>query len=276
MSARFLVVPQWQGSGSTRAMRLIDGATVIAGDLPGAATTLVEVPLEAGDSQGTSVHRLSSIALVRDRVGRALLAANGPVITIGGDCGVELGAVAAVLPRVDVAVVWLDAHPDLNTDQSSPSGAFEGMVLRTLLGDGPTVLVPPVPLSPARVVIAGARSYDPDEDRFLAEHSIATVDPGHFTAEALVAAIASTGAAAVYLHIDLDVLDQGEISGLLNVEPFGISTGALLEALRAVLDRFELAGAGITSFAPASPEAAVEDLPTILRIIGVLAAASGR
>ena len=48
MAARFLIVPQWQGSGSSRAMRLADGAAAIRGDLPAAATLDIEVPVEAG------------------------------------------------------------------------------------------------------------------------------------------------------------------------------------------------------------------------------------
>jgi len=256
-------------------MRLVDGAQAIAGDLPSASTTFIEVPLEAGDSQDTGVHRLSSIALVRDRVTEELRDAVDPVIAIGGDCGISLGTIGG-LGRDDVAVVWLDAQPDLNTDESSPSGAFSGMVLRTLLGDGPSALVPPTPLSPDRVVLAGVRSFDPGEDDYLATTRISTVNAAQFSADALVAAIEATGASSVYVHIDLDVLDQGEIEGLLNVEPFGVPATVLIAALRTVLKRFTLAGASITSFAPTSPAAAVEDLPTILRIIGVLAQAAGR
>ncbi len=50
--ARFIVAAQWQGSSSSRAMQLIDGAEAIAGDLPRASTTVLEVPAEAGDAQG--------------------------------------------------------------------------------------------------------------------------------------------------------------------------------------------------------------------------------
>src|SRR6187431_364480 len=141
MPATFVVVPQWQGSGSSRAMRLVDGAEAIRGDLPSASTRVVEIPLEAGDAQGSGVHRLSSIELVRDRLVESLRNVTGPAITIGGDCGVELAAISHIGDR-DVAVVWFDAHPDLNTPESSPSSAFTGMVLRTLLGDGHASLVP--------------------------------------------------------------------------------------------------------------------------------------
>ena len=273
MAASFLVVPQWQGSGSSRAMRLVDGAEAIRGDLPSATTRVVAVPLESGDSQGTTVHRLSSIALVRDRVAQALAENEGPAILIGGDCGVELAGLDSVSDR-DVAVVWFDAHPDLNTPESSPSHAFTGMVLRTALGDGPAQLVPSTPLSPSRIVLVGTRSVDAAEDEYIAQNGVRSVGVDGFSAEALIAAVEATGAASVYVHIDLDVLDPGEFTGIGYPEPFGLSAGDLVDALKALLVRFPLAGAGITEFAPASVDAAVDDLPTILRIVGALATAS--
>ena len=269
MAATFVVVPQWQGSGSSRAMRLVDGAEAIRGDLPTASTRSVAVPLEAGDAEGSGVHRLSSIAIVRDRLIAELALIDGPAITIGGDCSVELGAIPRVADR-DAAVVWFDAHPDLNTPESSGSHAFHGMILRTLLGEGPAALVPAEPVDPARLVLAGARSFDPAEDAFVAERGIRAVSVSELTPESVVAAVEATGASTVYLHIDLDVLDPADISGLGYPEPFGVRATVLVETVRALLARFPLAGAGITEFAPASPEDAVEDLPTILRLIGAL------
>lgn len=269
MPATFVVVPEWQASGSSRAMRLVDGAEAIRGDLPSAATRLVDVPLEAGDSQGTSVHRLSSIALVRDRLLDQLATVSSPVITIGGDCGVELGAIGHH-SATDVAVVWFDAHPDLNTPESSGSGAFCGMVLRTLLGEGPDLLVPAAPLTPDRVVLVGARAYDPGEDDYIAEHSVRSIGVGEASPETIIAAVEATGATSVYIHIDVDVLDPAEFAGKANPEPFGLATTALVGAIRALVARFPLAGAAITEFAPASASAAVDDLPTILRIVAAL------
>lgn len=268
MSTTFVVVPQWQGSGSTRAMRLVDGAEAIRGDLPSALTRVVEIPLEAGDAQGTGVHRLSSIAIVRDRLRDTLAAISEPVVVVGGDCGVELAAIEHAGP--DAAVVWLDAHPDLNTAESSPSGAFTGMVLRTLLGDGPAALVPATPLDPARVVLAGTRAVDDGESDFVESAGIPVIAAEEITAERLIAAVEATGAAAVYVHIDLDVLDPADLTGLDYPEPFGVRATALVEALRGLLARFPLAGAGITEFAPASMADAVDDMPTILRLIGAL------
>jgi arginase len=254
-------------------MRLVDGADAVRGDLPSASTRVVEVPLEAGDDQGTGVQRASSIELVRDRLAQTLSTINGPAITIGGDCSVELGAVGHTLGRDGaggkVAVVWFDAHPDIHSVESSDSRAFHGMVVRTLLGDGPARLVPPTPLLPERLVLVGMRAPDPGEAAYLDTAAIATLpDP---TPESLVAAVEATGADAVYLHIDLDVLDPAEVVGIGFPEPFGLSVNTLVACIRALLERWPLAGAGIMEFAPASIADAVEDLPTILRIVGALA-----
>ena len=275
MPATFVVVPQWQGSGSSRALRLSDGAEAIRGDLPASSTRVVEVPLEAGDELGSGLPRLGSLQLVRDRTLAVLADVDDWALTIGGDCGVALAAVDHALARTggDVAVVWFDAHPDLNTLESSPSAAFSGMVLRTLLGDGIGPLIPATPLAAGRLVLAGVRSSDEGEDEFVSATAIRqlTVDDLADPA-ALVAAVEATGAGSVYIHIDLDVLDPGELLGLSDPVPFGVTPAALVAAVRALKGRFGLAGASIAGFSPASPDEASDDLPTILRIIGALTA----
>lgn len=271
MGTRFLVVPQWQGSVSSRAMRLIEGAEAIRGDLPSALTRTVEIPLGAGDSLGSAVERLSAIITVRDRMTDALSISAEPVIVIGGDCGVELAAITrAVGP--DTAVVWFDAHGDLNTPESSPSHAFAGMVLRTLLGEGHESLVPAAPVDPGRVVLAGVRALDDAEADFIAERGIRHLAADEVSPESVVAAVEATGASSVYVHLDLDVHDPAELVGLSVPEPFGVPAAVLVESVRALVSRFALAGAAITQFAPASPADAVEDSPTILRLVGALTA----
>jgi arginase len=279
MPTRFLVVPQWQGSGSTRALQLQDGAEALRGDLPVSRTVVVDVPLGAGEGLGSGVRRLSSVQAVRDRMAEALAsirdaAPTDVVVTIGGDCGVDLAPIerAHAAHPDDLAVVWLDAHADLNTPESSPSGAFHGMVLRTTAGDGFPSLVPDAPVPTSRIVLAGTRALDEAEAAWIEEQGIRMLPPAELTPDALVAAIESTGASAVYLHIDLDVLDPAEFSSLGYPEPFGVTVAALLDTIRAATARFELAGAAICEFAPSSPEAASDDLPTILRIIGALTA----
>jgi arginase len=275
MAARFLVVPQWQGSGSSRAMRLADGANAIAGDLPAAATTPVEVRVEAGEALGTGVLRYSSIRAVADQVRSALATFDDAdtVITIGGDCGADLAPAAHAAARHEnVALVWFDAHGDLNTPDSSPSGTFSGMVLRTLLGDGAEGLASaPAAFDPQRVVHAGGRSFDEPELDYVRQSGIRPLAVDELaTPDALVDAVAATGATDVYLHVDLDVLDPSVIEGVGYPEPFGLSVDELTAAIRALRARFTLAGGAVTGFAPASPDAAAGDLSPILRVLAAL------
>jgi arginase len=251
-------------------MRLRDGAEAIAGDLPSSSTIVVDVPLEAGEAQDSHVSRLTSLQLVRDRQAVVLSGVDDWALTIGGDCGVELAAVSHVTDTRDVALVWFDAHPDLNTPSSSPSGAFHGMVVRTLLGDGAAGLVPARPVAADHLILVGARAFDPAEDEFVDSAGIRVLAGEEIEADELVAAIEATGAQSVYIHVDFDVLDPADFDGLGYPEPFGLSTTKLVQLIRAIRERFEVAGAGITEFAPASVEQANDDLPTILRVIGAL------
>ena len=252
-------------------MRLVDGAEAIRGDLPSASTVTVDIPLGAGNDQGTLVHRLSSLEQIRDSMGRALDALDGLVITIGGDCGVDLTGIArANAKNESMALVWLDAHADLNTPESSPSGAFHGMVVRTLLGEGPAELVPEIPLAPEQVIYGGLRSLDDGEAEYLAGSGIRVLPPAELGAATIAKVLLATGASSVYIHIDLDVLDPAEIEGIGYPEPFGVALGTLLELIAAAKKTLPLAGAAITEFAPASPEAAADDLGSILRILGAL------
>lgn len=269
MHARFLIVPQWQGSPSARAMRVAEGATIIAGDLPASATTTIAVPLEAGDDEGTLIHRHSSIRLARERTAIELASAESTPILVGGDCGITVAGVEHAARHAAgrgerLGLVWFDAHADLNSAMTSPSGAFAGMALRTVIDEG---LV-----GADAVVIVGARAWDAAELDYATEHGIRSLGTHELTPDALLAAVDALGVDRVYLHIDLDVIDPGEFTGVALPEPFGVEGPALVDTIRALRARHELAGASIAGFAPADADAAVSDLPTILRIIGALTA----
>jgi arginase len=266
VTLRFVLVPQWQGSPSPRAMRLADGVAALRSDLPASATSEVAVPLESGDDQGTGIARFTSVQLVRERTSLVLQDLDGPFVVVGGDCGVSAAGIAVAANRhPDLAVVWFDAHPDLNSAESSPSGAFSGMVLRAAIDNGD--------IGADRVVLAGPRSWDPGEEAFAAEAGLRVLgvtdldDPA-----ALVEAVAATGADAVYLHVDLDVLDPADLDGLLDPEPFGVTPTALVDAIKALRARFPLAGATLAAYAPSAvdTEQAADDAATILRIIAAL------
>jgi len=155
-------------------------------------------------------------------------------LVLGGCCCAHVGAVAALAHRYDrLAVIWIDAHGDLNTPETSPSGNQWGMPLRMIL-DSEAV-------RPDDVALVGARNLDPPEEEFIAASGLHTGD------WAVERALGSTD--AVYVAIDADALEEAEIAAYMP-EPGGLSLVETESMLRRVRQLSELAGAGFSGLAP--------------------------
>jgi arginase len=164
-------------------------------------------------------------------------------VVLGGCCCAHVGAVRGLVARGQrLGVVWLDAHGDLNTPDTSPSGNEWGMPLRMLLDDGV--------VSPEDVALVGARNLDPPETAFLEESGID--DSLDRVLERVV---------AVYVALDLDVLDPGEISAFMP-EPYGPSARDVEAILHDAAARARVAGIGLTGLLPQEAS-----LPTLTRLL---------
>ncbi|RSM36963.1 arginase family protein [Amycolatopsis balhimycina DSM 5908] len=253
-------VPQRQGAVGPRATELPDGCVALA-ELAGHVLSRPVHYVRQTHAVSEVDRGIASRAVLTgpNRVAQlaALEAPGGPVLTIGGDCGVELVPIGVARYRYGpgLGVVWFDAHPDLNTPDSSPSGAFHGMVLRSLFGEGDPEFAADPALTPGNVALAGARVFDPAEQ--------AAVDGGLVVTpvEAL------TGVEKLYVHVDLDVLDPSEFPGLNYPEPGGWTIPQLVAALDA-LSGYAVVGAGITECVGTPRE--VEVLEPVIAAIGRL------
>ncbi|MEX0816708.1 MAG: arginase family protein [Gaiellales bacterium] len=155
-------------------------------------------------------------------------------LVLGGCCCAHVGAVEGLATRYDrLAVVWLDAHGDLNTPQSSPSGNLWGMPLRMLLDSG-TVRA-------EDTALLGARNLDPPEERFLAESGM------HADGSGLTNAL--EGVDAVYVAFDCDVLEPGEEVRSFMPEPGGLTLEESASILERVAGEKPIAGVGFTGLA---------------------------
>jgi arginase len=157
------------------------------------------------------------------------LAASLPArpVVLGGCCCAHVGAVRGLAGRSGrLGVVWLDAHGDLNTPETSPSGNEWGMPLRMLIDAGDVRV--------EDVALVGARNLDPPEREYMLDHGID---------DDVARALASTDAA--YVALDLDVLEPGE-TDVFFPEPGGPSLAELEQSLRALAAAQTVAGAGLT------------------------------
>jgi len=152
-------------------------------------------------------------------------------LVLGGCCCSHVGAIRGLSGRHErLAVVWLDAHGDLNTPGTSPSGNEWGMPLRMAIDEGS--------VRPEDVALVAARDLDPPEREYMAATGIDD-DLGR----------ALGGVGAVYVAFDVDVLDPGACRSFMPVE--GGPTLAEAESiLRDVASRAPVAGFGLTGAVP--------------------------
>jgi arginase len=147
------------------------------------------------------------------------------------------------------------------------------MVLRAALGEGePALSIPAGTIRPDRVIVAAARSFDDAELEAVQSLGITTVSVDELRdPDALAAAVRATGAAGVFIHIDVDALDPSELAGNARPEPFGVTVGELTAAITRLREEVPLVGSSLAGYSPASLSAAPDDLGAILRIVGALA-----
>jgi len=256
-----LFYPEWQGYGVDR--RAADGARLLHRALPDAAR-FTEVWIDPGEelrSERGILGRgaiLSNAAAARDIVDAAR---PDTIFMVGGTCGAELAPVAYLNHRYegDLALLWLDAHGDLNTPTSSTSGHFHGMVLRTLLGEGDPDLLSfvPLPLRPEQVTLAGTRDLDPSEADYIRRTDLVALgpdllaDPG-----AIVTAARRSGAANLYVHLDVDFLNPADLPDLLVPTPGGITLDALVPIIGALSSSFNVVGTSVGELVPGESNSA--------------------
>ena len=174
------------------------------------------------------------------QVDDALSAGAFPVLT-AGHCTIALATLPTVMRhRPDAKVLWLDAHGDFNTPQTTPSGFLGGMPLAGACGAWDSGFGA---IDPARVVLCGVRALDEGE-RALLERSPATVIGP--TLETLVALQNALDGAPTYVHLDCDVLDPefmpAEFPAL-----GGLTEEKLYDLLDAVADAGEIVGLEVTA-----------------------------
>jgi arginase family enzyme len=154
-------------------------------------------------------------------------------LVLGGCCCSHIGAVEGLAARYGrLGLVWLDAHGDLNTPESSPSGDLWGMPLRMLLDAGA--------VDAEDVVLLAARNLDPPEREYIASIGLRT-HPDDISQ-------ALEGTEGVYVALDVDSLEPGEISPFMP-EPGGLSLAETEKLLRRVQREAPVLGAGLSGLA---------------------------
>jgi arginase len=191
------------------------------------------------------------------QVDDALSGGNSPVL-LASECSIALTTLPAALRnRPDARVLWLDAHGDFNTPETSPSGYLGGMALAGACGIWDAGLAEPI--DPGRVVLAGVRDLDPRERELLEESPVTVVGA---SLETLVYTQNALDRAPVYVHVDLDVMDPETFPAQFPA-PGGLAPEKLYDLLEAVAGECEVIGFEVTAFEAPEDELERQDAASI-------------
>jgi arginase len=198
----------------------------------------VETPVAEATASGDPRARFlteirSTCEGVARRVGEAVAQGRLPIV-LGGDHSIALGTLGGLAAAAGGpgAALWIDAHGDLNTPQTTPSGNVHGMPLAAALGhggDGFESEAWPLPaLDPARTTLIGVRSLDDGERALigaldLAVHTMSEIDRRGIEPLVADALGRATGAAFVHVSLDMDALDPEVAPGVGTAVRGGLS-----------------------------------------------------
>ncbi|VAV93752.1 Arginase [hydrothermal vent metagenome] len=195
----------------------------LAGIVPEGA--VVNGPHDIADRSVASLARVHTP--IGEFVHKTVLSGSVPV-SVAGDCCAAIPVMAGLQAAGKSPVlVWLDAHGDFNTPETSPSGFLGGMPLAMMVGRGPRGLCSGVGMSPideGDVWLVDARDLDPGEREALEASQVQRVDMAGF-------GDLQTGA-PVHLHIDIDVVDASQAPGTRYPVDDGPLVGEIISACR--------------------------------------------
>jgi arginase len=197
----------------------------------------VRIPIRDADganslSQDKYLNEITQICQAIYTAGQEAVQQGDFPLFLGGDHSIAVGTVSAVAGDDPIGLIWIDAHGDFNTPETSPSGNIHGMPLAALIGEGHPSLVnvgrPGMKVLPENVVLIGQRDLDPAERKRLKKSGITVftmrdIDEQGISSVANKAIMKFAHLKRIHLTVDMDALDPVEAPGVGTPVPGGIS-----------------------------------------------------
>lgn len=190
-------------------------------------------------------------------------------LVLSGNCNAAIGTTAALRSN-DLGIIWLDAHGDFNTPETTASGFLDGMGLATIAGlcwKNMASSIPGFrPLRGDNILHLGSRELSDGELRNMSECGAEQLSADDLNRDAARASLRAAlqrlraRASNVYVHLDMDVLDPAEACANEFSPPGGLSVRTAADVLQAIADLFNISALGIASYDPAhDPEGRVTE-----------------
>lgn len=261
-----LLMPHWQGGNNPPYFL---GAQLLNWLAPSTDAIQEEVPVSLNE-EGLKVEKgifAHSTVLKQLHDAKDILKKHNPdrVVVLGGDCSVELAPISYLNDKYDgdVAIIWVDAHPDVNSPEYYDG--HHAHVLANLLGVGDEEFVASVPklVNPKNVLYVGLNEWQPSEKKVMEQFDLSVVPPEDLVEDSssVLKWLEKVNPAKVFIHFDLDVLDLSEFRSILIANPAtyekmkaqvptGSSMETIIRVLQDVAKAHDVVGLGITEHFP--------------------------
>lgn len=258
-----LVYPQWQGGDITRWIPEISdpalaargyylGAQLLDFLAPDNGQPKFTVPVNTEAKERKAVDGVldrDDIAL-QTKAALDILNIEKPdkIVTLGGECSVSVAPFTYLADKYkdDVAMIWIDAHPDITLPGDVYTG-YHAMAVTACMGLGDKAIVSQLParISPEKILFVGLRDWERDEIKARQqEYGIKHLSPEDVATDssAVIDWLKKCKASRVVVHFDMDVLDPAEIIAAVGVVSGGMKMADVLRVINDIASEKELVG----------------------------------
>ncbi len=282
-----LVYPQWQGGNIAHWITEVKnpelasrgyylGAQLLNFLAPdnGQATFTVPVATDLVERKVTDGVLDKEAILAQTKAALDILYIQNPdkIVTLGGECSASVVPFTYLANKYngDVAMVWIDAHPDITLPGDVYAG-YHAMAAAACMGMGDRQILSELParIDPSKVLLVGLRDWERDEIKMRQkQYDISHLSPEEVCehSDALLGWLRACGASKVVVHFDMDVLDPAEIIAAVGVVPGGMKIAEVVRVINEIAREKELVGLTVAEPMPRTAlriKEMLEELPLL-------------
>ncbi|MDL0088670.1 arginase family protein [Campylobacter gastrosuis] len=265
-----LLYPQWQGaygiesffdeknlSADEIAKGYVLGCEILNFLAPKNNDIIAKVPVSSERSELKNGVNSQEIIKNQLKIAFEILNSHKPtkITTLGGECSVSVAPFSylANIYKDEVAIVWIDAHPDLSEPNKTNYAGFHAMALAQILGYGEFNDELPTFVSPKDALIVGLRSFSPPEARATKERlNVASISCNSVnkSSDEVMAWLKERAKRKILVHFDLDALDPNELRIAVGADPNGLSISAVTKLIKEISQNYDIVGLTIAEPMP--------------------------
>ena len=264
-----LIYPQWQGGVISHWMPDIPandaskgyylGAKLLNMLAPETNQEIIEIPISLDIKDRKIENGINSYQVILNQTESALdtIKENNPdkIVTLGGDCSVSVVPFTYLAKKYqnDIAIIWIDAHPDITLPYDEYTG-YHAMALTACLGMGDKKIINLLPekFDISKTLIVGLRSWDKGMKERQEELKIKSLSPDEVrnNSSAILEWLKNTGVSKVVIHFDLALLDPAQNIAGVGVEANGMKIKEDIRINNDIASKHDLVGLTIAEPMP--------------------------